>query len=161
MLSDTTDENGHFLVDAILPGRYVVAINARFGPGLDSPYATTYLPGVNRENAEVIDIGDGEHKSGVTIMVSPLAETMVSGTVVLDDGRPAAEADVSASLVDHRGTSVSFTKTDSSGAFQLRVLAGMTYVIRAGVRLGDAYRRSETISFVEQPQEGLVLSIRP
>ena len=85
----------------------------------------------------MIDIDDGEHKSGLTIVVSPLAETTVSGTVVLDDGRPAAEADVSASLVDHRGTSVSFTKTDSSGAFQLRVLAGMTYVIRAGV-LGNA-----------------------
>ena len=150
--SSTTDENGHFLVEAILPGRYVVAINARFGPRLDSPYATTY-PGV-------VELGDGEHKSGFTIVVSPLAETTVSGTVVLDGGRPAAGADVSANLVDHRGTSMSLTKTDSNGAFELRVLTGMTYVIRAGVRRGNSYSRSETIAFVDQPQEGLILSIR-
>ena len=55
---------------------------------------------------------------------------------------------------------MSFTKTDSSGAFQLRVLAGMTYVIRAGVRTANAYRRAEAIAFVEEPQEGLVLSVR-
>ena len=128
-----------------------MAINARSGPRLDSPYATTY-PGI-------VELGDGEHTSGFTIVVSPLVETTVSGTVVLDDGRPAAEADVSANLVDHRGTSMSFTKTDSNGAFELRVLAGMTYVIRAGVRRGNSYSRSETIVFVDQPQEGLILSI--
>jgi hypothetical protein len=158
--SSDTDENGNFVVDAILPGRYVVAVNARRGPRLDSPFATTYLPGVNRANAEVVEIGDGERKTGFTLVVSPAVETTVSGIVVLDGDRPAAEADVSAALVDHRGTSMSFTKTDSSGAFQLRVLAGMTYVIRAGVRTADAYRRAEEIAFVEQPQEGLVLSVR-
>ncbi len=135
--------------------------NARSGPRLDSPYPTTYLPGVNRENAEVVEIDDGEHKSGFAIVVSPAVETTGSGMVVLEGDRPAAEADVSAALVDRRGTSMSFTKTDSSGAFQLRVLAGMTYVIRAGARTANGYRRAEISAFVEQPQEGLVLSIRP
>jgi hypothetical protein len=156
----STNQNGEFQVDAILPGRYVVAVNARFGPRLNTPYPTTYFPGVNYENAEVVEIEDGERKSGFTIVVSPLAETTVSGRVVFDGDQPAAFADVSAAPVDHRGMIMNSTKTDSSGAFQLRVLAGMTYVIRAGVRTANAYSRAEVIASVEQPLEDLVLSVR-
>ena len=70
--SGTTDENGRFSVDAILPGRYVVAVNARFGPQLFAPYPTTYFPGVARQDARVIEVGEGERKTGFTIVVNPL-----------------------------------------------------------------------------------------
>ena len=154
-----TNQNGEFQVDAILPGRYVVAVN-RFGPRLDTPYPTAYFPGVNFENAEVVELEDGERKSGFTIVVSPLAETTLSGRVVFDDDQPAAFASVSAAPVDHRGTNMTSTKADSSGAFQLRVLAGMTYVITAGTGTGTRYRQSETVAFIDQPLEDFVLSVR-
>jgi hypothetical protein len=156
--SASTDAEGRFRVDAILPGPYVIAVNARSGPRLDSPYSPTYFPGVSREQAEIVDVGEGERKAGFTIVVNRVAETTITGTVVLDDNRPAADVPVRASLVDHRGWLMSTTTTDSRGAFQLRVLAGMTYVISAIVNIPNANGRAEVISFV--PEEGVVLSIR-
>jgi protocatechuate 3,4-dioxygenase beta subunit len=159
--SGSTDENGRFTVDAILPGRYLVAVNARFGPRLFSPYTTTYFPGVAREDARVVEIGEGERQTGFTIVVSPLAEASVSGRVIFDDDRAVADASVTAAPVDHKGTITASAKTDSSGAFQLRVLTGVTYVIRAGTRTTDGFRQTETVVFVGQAKEGIRLSIRP
>ena len=160
--SGTTDENGRFSVDAILPGRYVVAVNARFGPRLLSPYPTTYFPGVARQAARVVDIGEGERKTGFTIIVSPLPETSVSGVVVFDDDRPAVEANVTAAPVDHKGIIMGSSKTDSSGAFELRLLAGVSYLIRAWIRTESGFRQVETIAVVDNTQnQDLRLSIRP
>ena len=160
--SGTTDENGRFSVDAILPGRYVVAVNARFGPQLFSPYPTTYFPGVARQAARVVDIGEGERKTGFTIVISPLPETTISGVVVFDDDRPVIEANVTAAPVDHRGMIMGSSKTDSSGAFELRLLAGVSYLIRAGIRTENGFRQVETMVLVDDKQnEGLRLSIRP
>jgi len=156
--SASTDAEGRFMVDAILPGLYVVAVNARSGPSLDSPYSPTYFPGVSREQAEIVDVGEGERKAGFTIVVNRVAETTITGTVLLDDNRPAADVPVRASLVDHRGWFMSTTTTDTRGAFQLRVLAGMTYVISTIGSTPKAGGRTEVISFV--PEEGVVLSIR-
>jgi hypothetical protein len=157
--SGTTDENGRFTVDAILPGRYFVAVNARFGPRLSSPYATTYFPGVARQDAHVVEIGEGERKTGFTIVVSPLTETTISGIVVFDDDRPVADANVTAAPVDHGEMIIGSSKTDSSGVFELRVLTGLTYVIR-GSRTTDGFRQTETVVFVDQEKKGVRLSIR-
>jgi carboxypeptidase family protein len=157
--SGTTDESGRFRVDAILPGRYLVAVNARFGPRLVSPYATTYFPGVARKDARAIEIDEGERKTGFTIVVTPLAETTVSGMVVLADDRPVADASVTAVPVDHVGTITASAKTDSSGAFQLRVLTGVSYVIRVSAPTTNGFRQTETVVFVDQEKEGVRLSI--
>ena len=156
--SGTTDDKGEFQIDAVLPGRYVVAVNARFGPGLTSPYATTYLPGVARDQAEVIDIGDGERKTGFTIVVAPLAEASIAGIVMFGE-KPAADAELSAAPFEYRGTSMNWTKTDSNGRFTLHVLAGMTYRITAGVRDGDRYRRVETVVAADEQNDDISLSI--
>jgi len=158
--SGTTDEKGRFSIDAILPGRYVVAVNARSGPRLYSPYPTTYFPGVGRQDARIVEIGEGERKSGLTIVVSALAETTVSGTVVINGG-PAVEATVTASPVDQRGILTDSVQTDSSGAFELRVLTGISYLIRAEIRTESGFRQAETVVIVDQRKKGLQLSIRP
>ena len=54
--SGSTDERGRFAVEAILPGRYVLAVNARFGPRLVSPDATMYFPNGARQAAREIDL---------------------------------------------------------------------------------------------------------
>jgi 5-hydroxyisourate hydrolase-like protein (transthyretin family) len=156
--SGTTDDKGEFQIEAVLPGQYVVAVNARFGPRLTSPYATTYLPGVGRDQAEVIDIGDGERKIGLTIMVAPIGAATISGVVMFGD-KPAAEADVNAALVEHRGNSISWTKTDRDGRFTLPVLKGMTYRITAGVLDGNIYRRVETVVAAGEQNDDISLSI--
>jgi hypothetical protein len=156
----STDEKGRFAVDAILPGRYVIAVNGRYGPRLHSPYATTYFPGPGRQDASVIEIGDGERKTGFTIVVKRLTETTVSGVVLFADDRPVADAFVTAAPADHARVSSS-TKTDGSGLFQLRVLSGVTYVFKASARPGDGSRQTETVVFVDQQPERIRLSIRP
>jgi hypothetical protein len=153
------DENGHFSVDAILPGRYVLAVNARFGPRLFAPYPTTYFPGVARQDARVIEVAEGQRKTGFTIVVNPLPETTISGVVVFDDDRPVPEANVTAAPVDHRGMIMGSAKTDSGGAFGLRLLAGVSYLIRAGVRTENGFRQTETVVFVDEPPERLRLLI--
>ena len=156
----TTDENGRFAVDAILPGRYVVAVNARFGPRLFSPYRTTYFPGVvARQDAKVIEIDDGERRTGFNIMVTPLAETTVSGVVVSDDDRPVAEANVTAALADDRSMIMQAAKTDAGGAFELRLLAGLSYLITARLRTAQGLKQVETVLFLEQRREDLRLLI--
>jgi hypothetical protein len=136
----------------------VIAVNAR-GPRLTSPYPTTYFPDVSRELAEVIDLAEGERKSGFTIVVSAIQETTISGMVSSDDGRPIADADVSAAPVEFRGMYMGSAKTDSNGRFELRVLVGMTYRIRAGIRTERGYRSIETVVLVDQLKDGLTLRI--
>ena len=158
--SGTTDERGRFTVDAVLPGRYVLVVNARFGPRLFTPYATTYFPGVARQDARVVEVEDGERKTGFTIVVTPLAETTLSGIVVFDDDQPVAEATVTAASVDHGGMIMGASQTDRSGAFELRLLIGVSYRIRAGIRTADGFRQVETSVFIDQQKEGVRLSIR-
>jgi hypothetical protein len=158
--SGSTDQNGRFRIDGILPGRYVLGVNARFGPQLDAPYAVTYFPGVPRKDASVVVIGDGERKSGFTIVVKPLTKTTISGVVLFSFGSPVADALVTAAPGNPTGMSISSGKTDSSGAFQLRVLSGLSYAITAIVQTADGLRRAETTVFVDQQTEGIRLSIR-
>jgi hypothetical protein len=158
--SGRTDERGRFAVEPILPGRYVVAVNARSGPQLSAPYAATFYPGVNRTDARAIELGDSERQTGLTIVVTPLEETTVSGMVTFDDDRPVVDANVTAAPVDHKGTITSSATTDNSGAFQLRLLAGITYVIRAGTSTTNAFKQTETVFFVGREQETVRLTIR-
>jgi hypothetical protein len=157
--SGATDEDGRFSVDAILPGRYVVAVNARFGPRLFAPYRMTYFPGVGRQDARVVEVGEGERKTGCTILVNPLSETTVSGVVVFDDDRPVVEANVTAAPVDHKGMIMGSARADSAGAFELRLLAGVSYLVTAGIRTENGFRQAETVIDVDQRLDGLRLSI--
>lgn len=156
---DSTNESGRFAIDAILPGRYVLAINARLGPTLSKPYAATYYPGVARDRTEPIDIADGERKTGFTIVVRPLAATTVSGVVLFEDNRPAANARVTVWTVD-QGNLLSHADTDHTGAFKLPVLTGLAYNIRATLRAEAGEHRAEATVFVDQEKEGVRLSIR-
>jgi hypothetical protein len=157
--SGTTDENGRFAIDAILPGRYVVAVNARAGPRLVAPYPTTYFPGVGRRDARVVEVGEGERRTGFTIVVNPLPETTVSGVVVFDDGRPVVDANVTAAPVDHRGMIMGSARADGSGAFELRLLAGVSYLVRAGIRTEHGFPQTEAVIVVDERLDGLRLSI--
>ena len=52
-------------------------------------------------------------------------------------------------------------KTDQGGAYELRLLAGVTYLIRGAIRTENGFRQTEAVVFVDQQKEGLRLSIRP
>jgi hypothetical protein len=158
--SSTTDANGAFRIEPILPGRYVLGVNARYGPTLHAPYADTYFPGVGRRDALEIDISEGERKTGFTIVINPLAETTIAGKIFDGDG-PAADASVTATPVTHKGRTMASATTDTTGTFRLRVLAGITYVIRATIRTGNATREVQRLMSVDQENEELRLTLGP
>jgi hypothetical protein len=81
--------------------------------------------------------------------------------VVFDDDRPVVEANVTAAPVDHKGMIMGSAKTDNGGAFELRLLAGVTYQIRAAIRTENGFRQTEAVVLVDQQREGLRLLIRP
>ena len=70
-------------------------------------------------------------------------------------------ANVTASPIDYKSSTIASSKTDTSGGFELHLLAGVTYVIRAGIRMTDGFRQAETVVVVDQQTEGVCLSIRP
>jgi hypothetical protein len=154
--SDVTDENGRFEIDPIPPGRYHLAVNATWGPKLDSPYVPVYFPAVsNRAEAHVIDVGDGERKSGLQMVVTPLAETTLSGVVTSGDGRPVEDAIVY--VKPHIGGG---TRSDATGAFRLRVLNGLTYTVGASIPTPNGRRPVEATVSVDGPTEGVILSLQ-
>lgn len=159
--SGTADDGGNFTIDAIVPGRYLVAANARFGPRLDAPYAEAFLAGPDGQSRRIIELGDGERQTGLTITVRPLAETTLSGVVRSVEGHPVAEASVRAASLDHPFIVLASTSTSSSGSFELRLLAGITYRLRADLYTpGAPQLRGEAVVTVDGPQKGFVLPIR-
>jgi hypothetical protein len=56
--------------------------------------------------------------------------------------------------------SIASSTAENSGAFQLRVLSGLTYVIKAITLTDDGLRQAETTVSVDQETEGIRLSIR-
>jgi hypothetical protein len=67
------------------------------------------------------------------------------------------EANVTAAPVDHREMIMGSAETDRSGAFKLRLLAGVSYLMRARIGTERGFRQVETVVFVEQQKEGLRL----
>ena len=89
---------------------------------------------------------------------TPLAETTVTARVTFDDGQPAAGSMVAASPVERRGGVISVGNTDAAGSFQLKLLAGLSYVMRAWITKPD--RQTETVIFVDKQTEAVQLTIR-
>jgi hypothetical protein len=158
--STTVDRQGRFVIDALMPGRYLLAINARHGPRQISPYAPSYLTARDGER-QVLTVGDGESLTGVNLVVTPLTETTIAGHVAFADGRPPAEANLVAVPISHRGAVAGSTKANGTGDFELRVFSGLTYVIRAGVSTPGGYRMMEMEMTIEGPLEGVRLIMTP
>ena len=157
--SQSTDEKGRFAVEAILPGHYVLGVNARWGPRLDAPYLASYFPNGAREGAQVIEIGEGERKTGFTMVLNRLTETTISGTVFTEDEQPMANAQVRIEAAGYEGTVTDSATTEANGAFQLRALMGVSYVIRARAGSGNGFRESQTAVLVDEMKEGLRLIV--
>jgi hypothetical protein len=156
-----SDANGRYLIDAVLPGRYVVGVNARFGPRLSEPYAITYAPGVARPAARVLDMGDGQQRRGVDIEITPLRETILSGRIEFDDGRPAPDASVTAWHADHPGIVTTSAKADRDGVFRLRVLKGQRYRLTASIQTPQGNHAGEVVVEAGDAREEILVTIQP
>jgi hypothetical protein len=119
----------------------------------------SYFPSGDREEAQVIEIGEGERKTGFTVVLNPLNETTISGTVITDDDQPLANAQVRIEAAGYEGMVTDQATTESNGTFQLRALVGVTSVVRARTGSGNGFRESRTAVLVDEMKEGIRLTI--
>lgn len=151
-----TDDRGRFHIEGILPGAYLLAVNPRVRFATQLIYATTYFPGVSeRKDARPIEIGDGQRITDATIRVTSMPESTIAGRVVFDDGRPAPRAELRVVVAEYPDQVVALGTTDGTGTFQLSVIRGAAYIVRARTRTGEA----ETRIYVNESMDGVLLSI--
>ncbi|HEX6126653.1 MAG TPA: carboxypeptidase regulatory-like domain-containing protein [Pyrinomonadaceae bacterium] len=163
--SAESDANGYFSITEIPAGAYTLSVNFNSNPEPERPFPTTFYPGVNERAAgKVLEIGPGTRIEGITWRLPPpLAAKAISGSVIWEDGSPAAGAEIKlfdmafpgfyagCSLVQNRDkvehpnltvNSTSFNlsgpacnlKSDANGKFALSGFAGRTYRLSASVR---------------------------
>jgi hypothetical protein len=159
--SARTDQTGAFAVERVLPGRYYVVVNGVSGPHWDAPFSRTYFPGVARkQESPIVELAEGERKSGFTTVVTPLLEKTLSGRVVAENGEGVADAGVTVRPAGRKARTVGTARTDSDGTFRVRVLAGTDYdvvVTRQMPRGG--FQTAEIRISANQPTEDLQITI--
>jgi hypothetical protein len=162
LASMTTGDDGRFSISPVLPGRYYLAVNAEHGPRLNSPFVSTSVnPRAETDSSQIIDLADGQHAGGFTVVARSLAETTISGVVLSSDGRPVADVNVRARVPDFGLGFMSRARTDSRGAFRLRVLSGLTYVIHASQRTPQGERKAERTLAVAEPTNDVRMQFEP
>ncbi|MET0647277.1 MAG: carboxypeptidase regulatory-like domain-containing protein, partial [Pyrinomonadaceae bacterium] len=134
-LWEFTEDDGSFIYKQLPPGRYILAVNTFDAPDEDMPYRKTFYPSTADESAaEVINVGEGQHLSGIEFRLPPtLAPREMTGTVVWSDGSPVAGAEVSyTEVVSGRLVHLGL-KTDDDGRFKLQGYEGLRYRVAATI----------------------------
>jgi protocatechuate 3,4-dioxygenase beta subunit len=166
---ERTGEDGRYEIKGLPPGRYLLAVNFnRFlEPGDPThAYPRTYYPGVAQQSqAEAVSVGEGERvKDRDIILPARRGESVVSGVVVWDDGRPVADARVNFRDVTYHDalTNNAAPNADAQGRFTLKGYVGQTLLVTVGSNrqfVGDLNRdgpmeRAEAVRVtLEQPTE--------
>jgi hypothetical protein len=130
-----TAPDGTYEFKGVPPGRYVIQM--RFdGEGMygGTPFPLIYHPNVSdREQAEVVEIGEGARVEGYDLRLPPRpAARTIEGTVTYPDGTPAAELSVNYSSPDAPDTYGS-AQTDASGRFSFKGYEALRYKVWASV----------------------------
>lgn len=131
-------ESGTYYFRDVVPGRYLLAVNARNKPGKSDPvYPLMYYPGVmSREQATVIRVSNSRDLSlNDFVLARPLKERWFSGTVLLADKTPAAGAKVILIDPNDRMTETNVTEViaDEHGKFRVKGYESFPYWIDASV----------------------------
>ncbi len=133
--SADTDVDGNFLLEGIPTGKYFISINREISPNADSPYPTFYYPNsLNVKDAKLFEIGLGQSFENITFQLpSKLEEQEIRGTVIWEDGKPAAKTRVE---IEDTAENTFFrkervTETDDFGNFTLKGFVGRFYKLKA------------------------------
>ena len=127
----TSNDDGSFEFINVAPGRYFLAVNFTTVPEFESPYPTSYFPGLlTRSKAQVIEISAGKVIDGLKFVLPPerLVEKKISGRVIFPDGRPSPDTTVYLKEDENQVCCVlKEVKTDSRGNFTLIGFATRKY----------------------------------
>ena len=133
--SEYTDEQGRYDFDGVPPGRYLLGINIADVPDKDTPYSKIYYPsGSTPAQATVITLAEGQKLDDFDFhLPPPLTERTITGTVYLQNGKPAASATLELYDLERPDSGVwgVNVKTDAQGRFTVKGFKGRRYQLRA------------------------------
>ena len=85
----TTNSQGEFRVDGLIPGDYYVLASPPNRRGRETAVMPTYYPGVtNQQSAATVTAAAGQTVTGIFITMQSVPAFEISGTVVDEQGRP-------------------------------------------------------------------------
>ena len=131
--SDTTHDNGNYLITGVPTGTYTVRVDDTFLPGGLTP--TYDLDGVQTPNAAVVTITGGQIRTDVDFGYQGNAEigdrvwNDVNGNGVQDPGEPGI-AGVTVQLQDDSSNPITTAVTDANGHYSFDHLAEGTYNVQ-------------------------------
>ena len=125
--SATTDAAGHFVVDGLAPGRYIVS-------AMRAGYVGQRISGGGSTGGRSLTVAPDQHSDDVIVELIPGAK--ISGLIKNGDGKPIP--DVSVEVVKHfqsgggvQLASVGGAFTDAAGEFRVTGLTAGRYYLRA------------------------------
>jgi len=133
-LNTQSDAGGSFEFLDVSPGRYVVGVDLKRGMDPKVVFPPTFHPGTpNHSLATIVQLEGGQHRD-LEPMTLPQGRRSqrLTGTVVYEDGRPAAGVFISLrdGIEKWRQVAVG-TKTRLDGTFSFTVYEGLSYIASA------------------------------
>ena len=132
----TTDDAGQFRLAGLPPGSYYLSATStetwRNAKGDTLGYASTFYPGVPREQAQVVTVGVSEVKTDLAFSLHVGRVARIRGRVVQESGEPVAGTGVSLAYSLGRATVVAgsrVTRTAADGTFEFRDVPGGFYAL--------------------------------
>ena len=128
---DCTDEKGHFILDEMRPGNYILVVNTDGKMDAEEPFGTIFYPGVSDfKNAGVIRVDAGKYAVGKDIQIPKTAELIeISGKFLYSDGNPVVDERVKFSPNDKVKFDESSMNTDKQGRFSFFLPKGSAGVL--------------------------------
>ncbi len=141
---------GEFYVSAVATDRqmFMDAATAANDAADSTGYAPTYYPGTAiAEEAQRVTLAAGQEVSGIDFQLVTTRTVRVSGTALLSDGRPMANANVmlfARAAIEGGMMSPQGGSTDASGGFIIPSVTPGEYVLQARVTPGGSRRLDVT-----------------
>jgi hypothetical protein len=152
--STKTASDGTYVLAPLVPGKYVVGVNAQ--EHVDQGVHPTAL----HRGGTPVDLAAGAAVAGVDIVLDPPRTTATLRVrVVGPDGNPLAGARVRAYLQDERGVGDGDLKTDASGSVSFTVFTGQRVEVRAFYGPGSSWSGQAGID-VKEREHSVVVTLR-
>jgi hypothetical protein len=133
VLLDESDEDGHYAIDGVPPGEYLLGVNINSAPTKEHPYATVYYPNTeNRSGALPIRVSASPSAQEFDIQVGPrLPLVTISGRLQTADGKPPRPEDSPQVRFKEPGLygqiEQQLIPIDAEGRFEFQLCEGVTY----------------------------------
>lgn len=150
-VSTTTDAEGRFTAERLLPGRYRIRAVPRkrdvatLPDGERIAPATTYFPsGVDRETAQTVIVGEGVEVEGLEIRLQSPTVYRLSGIVRDEEGKPAGGVELELVSDLSWGGTVDKVRSDADGVFEFPAVRAGEWNLQAEIVRDKARLRSFT-----------------